>query len=362
MQQFVCYEEFRSHSAGPHGNFFAICWPDSNVRRAKLAAEIIETLWIYDDIAETLPYSSAWQTHANLRDCLIDERNKASWDTIIELFENFKSRITRMDSKGAPAVIEALRSYLDTYDSRDALPTSLQEYIEFRILNVGFGIMEIFMQWTTGICLDKTEATMSRDFYLSSGRVMALTNDLYSWEVERRGVADRSWNAVPILMKQHAMEEQEAVVILKGLIMYHEQHTRRLGLEFFGSALFLHTPPYITYNTMSSIQTIHDQLTNIKHVIVCVDPVDSDNICLSLWALVRVPNDYVHIALSPCVLDLRIPTLVEHFENLIEKVGLRHMLDVLDKNAEELYDCLRDEGLRDYVARDTTFQAGCNRG
>ncbi|KAI3326619.1 terpenoid synthase [Xylariaceae sp. AK1471] len=231
LQNFDSYKEFRSHSAGPYGNFFAICWPGSNVSRAKLAAEIIETLWIYDDVAESLPHSSALQTHANLRNCLTGEREKTSQDVVVQLFGNFKSRLTRMDSKGAPALIDALRSYLDTYDSQDGPPPTLREYIEFRILNVGFGIMEIFMQWTMGIRLDKTEVAMSRNFYLSAGRVMALTNDLYSWEVERKESADRSWNAVPILMKQHIMEGKDAVAVLKGLVVYYEQETRRLGIE-----------------------------------------------------------------------------------------------------------------------------------
>ncbi|RYP53367.1 hypothetical protein DL768_001612 [Monosporascus sp. mg162] len=107
---------------------------------------------------------------------------------------------------------------------------------------------------------------------------------------------------------------------------------------------------------MSSIQAIHNQLSDIKHVIVCVDPVDLDNIWLSLWALVRAPNAHIHITLSPRVLDLRVPSFAEHFEKLMAKVGLHYMLDVLEKNAEEIYDLLGDENLRDYFARDAAFQ------
>lgn len=40
--------DFRSHSAGPHGNFFAMCWPNGKTERVKLATEIIESLWLYD--------------------------------------------------------------------------------------------------------------------------------------------------------------------------------------------------------------------------------------------------------------------------------------------------------------------------
>ncbi|RYP60261.1 hypothetical protein DL770_010026 [Monosporascus sp. CRB-9-2] len=36
---------------------------------------------------------------------------------------------------------------------------------------------------------------------------------------------------------------------------------------------------------MSSVQAIHNQLNNIKHVVICVNPIDLDNIWQSLWAL-----------------------------------------------------------------------------
>ncbi|KAI6080225.1 hypothetical protein F4821DRAFT_251992 [Hypoxylon rubiginosum] len=106
---------------------------------------------------------------------------------------------------------------------------------------------------------------------------------------------------------------------------------------------------------MSSIQTIHDQLNDIKHVIVCVDPVDLDNIWVCLWALVRVPNAHIHVTLSPRVLDLQVPSFAGRFEELIKKVGLGYMLNVLDKDAE-IDHLLGDKNLRDYFARDTTFQ------
>ncbi|KAI1839328.1 hypothetical protein JX266_014461, partial [Neoarthrinium moseri] len=75
-----------------------------------------------------------------------------------------------------------------------------------------------------------------------------------------------------------------------------------------------------------------------------------------LWALVRAPNAVVHIILSPRVLDLRVPSFAGHFAKYQAKVGLRHMLDVRDTDAEEIDDLLDDEQWRDYFARDTAFQ------
>ncbi|KAJ2903742.1 hypothetical protein MKZ38_009394 [Zalerion maritima] len=110
---------------------------------------------------------------------------------------------------------------------------------------------------------------------------------------------------------------------------------------------------------MSSIQLIHDQLNTIKHAIVCVDAVDLDNIWQCLWALGRVPNAHIHIAISPRVLDLRVPTFADRFGGLMKELGPKYMLDVLNGDPEEIYDKLQllgDAGLRDYFGRDATFQ------
>ena len=91
--------------------------------------------------------------------------------------------------------------------------------------------MEAFMQWTLGICLSTEEQDLCHDFCLSAGRAMGLTNDLYSWNVERNDPADRQWNAVPVIMKQYDLLEEDAIVYLKGMIVQHEQRTRQLGAE-----------------------------------------------------------------------------------------------------------------------------------
>jgi hypothetical protein len=108
---------------------------------------------------------------------------------------------------------------------------------------------------------------------------------------------------------------------------------------------------------MSSIQFIHDNLKKIKHVIVCVDPVDLDNIWQCLFALVRVPQAHIHIVLSPRVLDLQVPTFADQFEMLIGKLGPKLMLNILREDVPESR--LTELGLgkyKDYFRRDTTFQ------
>jgi hypothetical protein len=47
--------------------------------------------------------------------------------------------MSKLDPKGTPRVIDALKSYLANYDSQKGgeLP-NIAEYTEYRILNVGF--------------------------------------------------------------------------------------------------------------------------------------------------------------------------------------------------------------------------------
>ncbi|KAI0432916.1 terpenoid synthase [Xylaria sp. FL1042] len=224
--------DFRSHSAGPYGNFFATCWPNGKTERVKLATEIIESLWLYDDVMEDVDHAGAVKVHASVRDSLIGSEKAAKKSMIASLFKDFGERLNQMDKRGAPRVLASLKAYLDNYDSQKTPFTTIQKYTEYRILNVGYGIMDSFMQWTMGLHLNEAETDEAHNFYMSAGRVMGLTNDLYSWNVERTesvDAADRKWNAVPVIMQQYQLNEEDAIVFLRGLIVHHEQVTRELG-------------------------------------------------------------------------------------------------------------------------------------
>ncbi|KAI1438676.1 terpenoid synthase [Xylaria sp. CBS 124048] len=232
FKDFARNTEFRSHSAGPYGNFFSTCWPNGKVERVKLATEIIESLWLYDDVMEDVDHAGAVAVHASVRDTLTGMGNSSKTNMIATLFENFGARLNQMDKQGAPQVLASLQAYLDNYDSQKTPFNTIQKYTEYRILNVGYGIMDSFMQWTMGIHLKEAETEAARSFYMSAGRVMGLTNDLYSWNVERTEEVedgDRKWNAVPVIMQQYHLSEEDAIVFLQGLIVHHEQTTRELG-------------------------------------------------------------------------------------------------------------------------------------
>ena len=57
---------------------------------------------------------------------------------VMEIFQGFAKRLLQMDQEGAARVIDALKSYLETYDSKRDGSQTIQSYTEFRINNVGF--------------------------------------------------------------------------------------------------------------------------------------------------------------------------------------------------------------------------------
>ncbi|GAP91004.1 putative geranylgeranyl pyrophosphate synthase [Rosellinia necatrix] len=232
FKDFTPKTEFRSHSAGPYGNFFSTCWPNGKAERVKLATEIIESLWVYDDVMEDFDHAGAVKIHASVRDTLVGVERPSKKNMIATLFKDFGLRLNQMDKQGAPRVLGALKAYLDNYDSQKTPFDTIQKYTEYRILNVGYGIMDSFMQWTMGLHLNEAETDEAHNFQMSAGRVMGLTNDLYSWNVERTesvDAEDRKWNAVPVIMQQYELNEEDAIVFLQGLVVHHEKVTRELG-------------------------------------------------------------------------------------------------------------------------------------
>ena len=91
--------------------------------------------------------------------------------------------------------------------------------------------MEAFLQWNMNIHLTPDETELCKDLYAASATVMALTNDYFSWDMEKRESTDRVRNAVPIAVKQYGLNETGAKAIVKGLAIDAETETWRLGTD-----------------------------------------------------------------------------------------------------------------------------------
>ena len=87
-----------------------------------------------------------------------------------------------------------------------------------------------FTRWAMDIHLTDEEYEAVREFEWTLGGVLALTNDYFSWNKEKLQSTDRVRNAVPLLMRQYSLPQQQAKLLLKGIIIDEEEKAKRLRL------------------------------------------------------------------------------------------------------------------------------------
>lgn len=66
-------------------------------------------------------------------------------------------------------------------------------------------------------------------FYESAARVVALTNDYFSYHKEQRFPDNRGCSTVPIVRKQYSMSDRDALLFVKGLAVDAEETAMRLA-------------------------------------------------------------------------------------------------------------------------------------
>ncbi|KAL0568081.1 hypothetical protein V5O48_013906 [Marasmius crinis-equi] len=201
FKRLIPEKDTRSHAVGPHGDAYAICYPEGKTEKVKLDAEIIEALWMYDDIIEALPQEEAALEHATAKQMLSGNKNgtvSGKKSLMTSIFRDAADRMTALDPKGSPWVIETLKQYLTECDGNDR------------------------------------QDNFERGLPVAYGRVMALTNDYWSWEMEKKEAVDRSAgirNAIPVVMKQHSLSEKDAKIVVKGYTVEAEEAMWKLALD-----------------------------------------------------------------------------------------------------------------------------------
>lgn len=79
-----------------------------------------------------------------------------------------------------------------------------------------------------GLVLSDSEYESIREYDFTMGNILGLTNDYFSWQVEKDQVTDRVRNGVSVLMKQHGVSSEAAKTMLIGLIVEEESKAARL--------------------------------------------------------------------------------------------------------------------------------------
>lgn len=85
-----------------------------------------------------------------------------------------------------------------------------------------------FIRWGMGIAMSDEDYESIRAYDVALGNVLGLTNDYFSWNIEKDQVTDRVRNGVRVLMKEHNVTADIAKVLLLGVIVEEEGKAAKL--------------------------------------------------------------------------------------------------------------------------------------
>ncbi|KAH8705417.1 geranylgeranyl pyrophosphate synthase [Talaromyces proteolyticus] len=111
-------------------------------------------------------------------------------------------------------------------------PTSFEESVAHRILDVGTIALRGILEFSLGIILSEEDTEHVQELVYIADRIVANTNDYFSWEVERDG-SGRLQNSVKVMMVTEGKSEQEAKERLKATILADEQKFQELLERFY---------------------------------------------------------------------------------------------------------------------------------
>jgi hypothetical protein len=222
----------------PAGNLFALSFSLSEEDRLGYVVKFIEYLCIVDDVMEDLPFKEACEGHAILREPLSDEyKNEGYEGQVVGKLRGFLHDI-RMElvSENDPSslkLLETLDTSLRNRDSVDSEFLTLEDYIPYRKVNFDYDFVCQLIRWATRLPLKfcQEEELLASKYEHMIGVIVGLTNDYFSWEMEKNEPTDRIRNAVLVLTKEHSISDQQAKIMLKDIIIREENKALELKHE-----------------------------------------------------------------------------------------------------------------------------------
>ncbi|KAJ6078825.1 hypothetical protein N7467_008578 [Penicillium canescens] len=121
-------------------------------------------------------------------------------------------------------------------------PTSFEDSVSNRIVNIGTRAIWGILEFSLGILLSDDEMKQIKHIVDVADRIFANTNDYFSWEVERDN-GNRVQNSIKVLMETEGRSEEQAKEKLKNAILKDEKNYQHLSKQFFQSSP--NAPPHV---------------------------------------------------------------------------------------------------------------------
>ncbi|KAK3081840.1 hypothetical protein LTS18_000670, partial [Coniosporium uncinatum] len=147
--------------------------------------------------------------------------------------------LSSVDARCAERVKDVWKTMVSTTfreKSKSGSFGSIQEYIDFRIIDTGAPFVEAMMLWGMGMILTPDEDKQLAEIVKPCYAALGLANDYFSFDREWSELTDsggdKLTNAVWLLMQWHRIDVAEAKQAVRGETNKHEQRFQELRKEF----------------------------------------------------------------------------------------------------------------------------------
>ncbi|ETS79805.1 hypothetical protein PFICI_07334 [Pestalotiopsis fici W106-1] len=202
-------------------SFIEVTVPECLPDRLEITSYVVEFAYLGDDTLEK--YLAAKNNRAESQmlqtfGAEFDPDSKLKEDAQKQLQSQIFSKMAAIDLQRATVAMKSWATFIQQAKNiRKESFQTLQEYIPARIIDVGESIWFGMLTFAMGLTIPDDEYELCRSLARPAYTAMGLTNDLFSWEMERdmaeRLGQDHVFNAVYIIMNEHSVNEDVAKAI-----------------------------------------------------------------------------------------------------------------------------------------------------
>ncbi|KAF5689539.1 terpene synthase [Fusarium circinatum] len=207
---------YKGGLADPFG-FISVTIPECRPERLEIVSYANEFAFLYDDDMEMLELKRPTKDlDSFLRPFItpaleVDARSRPEK----KLQAQISSEMVAIDHRRAITTMKAWASFVQLASRTRMTPfETLEEYIPARVIDAGELIWFGSLTFGMGLTIPDEEYDLCMSLARPGYAALGLTNDLYSWEKERKAAQDIGqdyvFNAIWVIMKESGIGEEEA--------------------------------------------------------------------------------------------------------------------------------------------------------
>ncbi|KAF5713947.1 hypothetical protein FGLOB1_3747 [Fusarium globosum] len=216
---------YKGGLADPYG-FISVTIPECRPERLEVVSYANEFAFLYDDDMEMLELKTPTENLDRFLQPFVNPtldvvaRSRPEKKLQTQIF----SEMMAIDQRRAITTMKAWASFVQLASRTRMTPfETLEEYIPARVIDAGELIWFGSLTFGMGLTIPDEEYDLCMSLARPGYAALGLTNDLYSWEKERKAAQDMGqdyvFNAIWVIMKQSAIGEEEAKEVCRREIM-----------------------------------------------------------------------------------------------------------------------------------------------